>query len=499
MLNILLVDDESVSISTVSHILNNMYDGDVTLYTAASAAEALKVVKETPIDLVFTDIRMPGTDGLELAKAILKILPVCEVVILTAYDQKKYLKTAINLNVLRYLQKPINPAEIIEVTQLVAAKRQTLKTMSAPEQIDWMQSRLIDILISGQSQSQKIKMLSDHVSDSSFFLCKYYCAVLVITDHNDIRSNVLKTIRSLTLEKSILQLNKIKNAMDLYIFGGNDPKLPESTHHYLKAALSPNIQDKIQICIGSISENLENISSSYIDAVVLAEYSFYTKKGVHLFDKKARYPDTKMRCDAAVFNADAIPCYEEGFNAFLKSTYFSLKESACTPKKSVHILFFSIINHMLIQAKNNGIFCNASMDDIYYMNFLTIDDLYEFSYRFVADNSLYLPINKMAFMIKNYIKQNYSDKQLSIDTIASHFCMSPHYIPKLFKKAFDVSIMQYITNTRISAAKTLIQTQDMSIKNIAEAVGYADASYFSRLFKNKTGMTYTEYKKQQSN
>ena len=76
--------------------------------------------------------------------------------------------------------------------------------------------------------------------------------------------------------------------------------------------------------------------------------------------------------------------------------------------------------------------------------------------------------------------------------------MSPQYIPKLFKKAFDISITQYIANTRISAAKTLISTQDIGIKNIAEAVGYDDANYFSRLFKKKTGMTYTEYKKQQN-
>ena len=151
---------------------------------------------------------------------------------------------------------------------------------------------------------------------------------------------------------------------------------------------------------------------------------------------------------------------------------------------------------MIIQAKNNGIQCDASVDDIYYMDFLTIDDLYDFTYNFVKRHSLYLPINKMAFNIKNYINQNYRDKNLSIDTIAAHFYMSPQYIPKLFKKAFDVSIMQYIANTRISAAKALVQTQDMGIKNIAEAVGYDDANYFSRLFKKKTGMTVTEYKKQ---
>ena len=496
-MNILLVDDEPICISTVSHILNTMYDGEVTLHTAASASEALDIARNTKIDLVFTDIRMPNTDGLELAKSILKILPVCEVVILSAYDQKKYLKAAINLNVFRYLQKPINPAEILEVTKLVALKHQTLKTMSVPEKMDMMQGKIIDILISQNYQPQKLKLLTEHILDSKFFLCKYYTAVLIMTENNDTSSYVSKIIQTLTFEKDILALKTFKNAMTLYLFGSNDTNLSETLKNYFETTLSQEISGKIQLCMGNTVENLENISVSYINSCILTEYSFYTAKGIHMFDEKTDSFNPKAPSEVAIFNADEIPCYEDGFNAFLKTTYYSLKQTASTPKKSVHILFFNIINHMLIQAKNNGIICDASMDDIYYMNFLTIDDLYEFSCNFVEDNSLYLPINKMAFNIKNYINQNYKDKNLSIDSIAAHFYMSPQYLPKLFKKAFDISIMQYIANTRISAAKTLIKTQDIGIKNIAEAVGYDDANYFSRLFKKKTGMTYTEYKKQQ--
>ena len=494
-MNILLVDDEPICISTVSHILNNMYEGEVKLFTAVSASEALDIVKETKIDLVFTDIRMPNTDGLELAKSIMKILPVCEVVILTAYDQKEYLKTAINLNVFRYLQKPVNPAEILEVTRLVSAKQQTLKTMSVPEKMDFMQNKIIDILISQSYQPQKIKMLSEHILDSDFFACRYYTVVLIMTYDNYVSSEISTIIQKLTQDKNILTLKTIKNAMKLYVFGSNDINLAQTINHTFQNNITPEINNKFQICIGNTTKTLEGIYNSYINAYILSEYSFYTQKGIHIFNEKTDYLNTQKISDAAFLNTEAIPCYEEGFNAFLKTTYHSLKETASTPKKSVHILFFSIINHMFIQAKNNGILCKASIDDIYYMNFLTIDDLYEFSYQFVADNSLYLPTNKMAFNIKTYINQNYHDKNLSIDTIAAHFYMSPQYIPKLFKKAFDISIMQYIANTRITAAKTLIQTRDMGIKNIAEAVGYEDANYFSRLFKKKTGMTYTEYKK----
>ena len=282
-MNILLVDDEPICISTVSHILNNMYDGEVTLYTAISASEALDIVKNTKIDLVFTDIRMPNIDGLELAKSILKMLPVCEVVILSAYDQKKYLKTAINLNVFRYLQKPINPTEILEVTRLVAVKHQTLKTMSVPEKMDLMQSKIIDILISQNYQPQKIKMLAEHILDSDFFLCKYYTAVLVMTDNNDVSSDVSKIIQMLLHEKNILTLKTIKNAMALYIFGSDDANLSKTINIYFENNIAPEINNKIQICIGNTSENLENISNSYINACNI--HSIQKKEFIYLMKK----------------------------------------------------------------------------------------------------------------------------------------------------------------------------------------------------------------------
>ncbi len=497
-MNILLVDDEPICFSTVSHILNNMYDEEVAIYTATSASEALDIVKETRIDLVFTDIRMPNTDGLELAKSILKISPICEIVILSAYDQKKYLKAAINLNVLRYLQKPVNPAEIIEVVKLVSTKHQALKNMSASEKVDTMQNKIIEILIAPNYQAQKIKILAEHIFDSEFFSCKYYAAVLAMTQSGDTASLLSQAAQQMR-KQNLMSIKTIKNAMTLYIFGSNSPNLAETLQQSFQSILPTDCHDQVQICIGNTVSDLEHITESYINACILTEYSFYTKKGIHAFNKKEVLFDSKKMCDAAIFNAESVPCYEDGFNAYLKSVYDALKASASTPKKSVHILFFNIINHMMIQAKNNGVFCDVRMDDIYYLNFLTIDDLYEFTRNFVAKHSLYLPMNKMAFNIKNYIKQNYHHKTLSIDSIAAHFFMSPQYIPKLFKKAFDISITQYISNTRIAAAKTLIKTQDIGIKNIAEAVGYEDANYFSRLFKKKTGMTFTEYKKQQNN
>lgn len=469
-----------------------MYEEDVNIFTSLCADDALDIVKDTKIDLIFTDIRMPNTDGLELAKTITRISPSSEIVILSAYDQKEYLKKAINLNVFRYLLKPVNPTDIIEVTRLVSEKRRRLNDMSANETMELLQSKITKFLVSNDYDPQKIKEISDKAFESPFFYCKYYAVCLIFRENNNFDLEILKAIRNIEQEDKLFSMKSKKNNSILYIFGSNDESLSNTLANRFKVLLPEDIKIKIQICIGNSVCKPEKISESYINTCVLAEQAFYEGKGIYIYEN-INFNSNELP-DAAIFNTEIIPCYEDGFNSFLNDTYNSLKKSASVPRKTVHILFFNIINHMYIQAKNSGAEPDISIDDLFYLDFLTLDDLYDFSYNFIATHSLYLNINKVAFNIKNYIKQNYRNKDLSIDMIASQFYLSPQYIPKLFKKTFNISIKQYISDTRISAAKVLIRTQDMGVKNIAEAVGYEDANYFSRLFKKKTGMTFTEYR-----
>ena len=121
-MNILLIDDEPAVISTVSFIVNNKCNTEAKVFTAQSREEAISIIKKTKMDLVITDIRLGNDNGLELAKEIIDYCPSCAIVILSAHDRKDYLKTALSLNVLRYIQKPIRASEIIEVVELVASR-----------------------------------------------------------------------------------------------------------------------------------------------------------------------------------------------------------------------------------------------------------------------------------------------------------------------------------------------------------------------------------------
>ena len=97
---------------------------------------------------------------------------------------------------------------------------------------------------------------------------------------------------------------------------------------------------------------------------------------------------------------------------------------------------------------------------------------------------------------REYIQENFR-KEISLDDVSREVNVSPYYFSKLFKEESGENFIEYLTRLRIDEARTLLESRDMSIKEIGIQVGYSDPNYFSRIFKKQTGMTPREYREQQ--
>ena len=93
-----------------------------------------------------------------------------------------------------------------------------------------------------------------------------------------------------------------------------------------------------------------------------------------------------------------------------------------------------------------------------------------------------------------YIDRHY-DEELGVECLAKLFYLSPSYLSHLFKKRSGRSVIAYINEVRINRAKSLLEKEDVSVGRIACTVGFNDINYFSRKFKEITGLTPVEYKK----
>jgi len=117
---VLVVDDDAV----VGHSINRVLTGQgYQVRETVSGMEALEALGHQRYDMVFTDIRMPGMDGLDMASRMKTSYPEMPVVVITGYGTEASEKQAKDLGVAGFLRKPLSPDAIIENAERVLRER----------------------------------------------------------------------------------------------------------------------------------------------------------------------------------------------------------------------------------------------------------------------------------------------------------------------------------------------------------------------------------------
>lgn len=97
--------------------------------------------------------------------------------------------------------------------------------------------------------------------------------------------------------------------------------------------------------------------------------------------------------------------------------------------------------------------------------------------------------------LKEYLDEHYTEK-ISLDELSIHFFINKYYLTKIFKETYGTTINSYIIAKRITRAKQMLRFTDMTLEEIAIAVGMNGGNYFSRMFKKIEGISPREYRKQ---
>ena len=119
---LMIVDDETTIRKGLTQVVNWEAIDCIIQDTASDGLEAIEKLKENPVDIIITDIRMPESDGLDLAKYVMEHYPEIKVIILTGYADFEYAKTAIKYNVSDFLLKPISIEQVVASVQSAQKK-----------------------------------------------------------------------------------------------------------------------------------------------------------------------------------------------------------------------------------------------------------------------------------------------------------------------------------------------------------------------------------------
>lgn len=130
-MKLLIVDDEKLTRDGIiaSIAWNQLLITEILV--AKNGLEGLAMAKEHRPHIILSDIRMPHMDGIKMAQQINTFLPECNIIFMSGYSDKEYLKAAIKLKVINYVEKPLDPLEVENALQEAIAKTQHLiKTQS---------------------------------------------------------------------------------------------------------------------------------------------------------------------------------------------------------------------------------------------------------------------------------------------------------------------------------------------------------------------------------
>lgn len=155
----------------------------------------------------------------------------------------------------------------------------------------------------------------------------------------------------------------------------------------------------------------------------------------------------------------------------------------------------------------------ADMNNIYQFNLQYISDFFkletiedvcfaliEILKKFSDETFRFADVKHVDLLSKavSFIRTNYMHK-ITLDDVAEHIYLSPSYLSKIFKEEMKTSFNSYLNSVRIEKSKILLLSEQLSIVEISELVGFFDQSYFNKVFKKSTGITPKKFREQKRN
>ncbi len=513
--NILTCDDEQIVIDSLQFIIKKNFEGQVNLFSALSGAEALQVVSTGKIDIIFMDINMPGMNGLETISCILNLHPETVIIMLSAFDKFQYAQEAMNLGAYKYITKPVNRNVVIQTVRnamnLVDEKRgKGSEGSELQKKLDIISPMVeSDFIYSCMFNTDKNDDLSDYLSYFNLSVTNYFFMCLEFP-HADSKNQLeLSTsIRKILSDKyKFIMGSFMTKRIALFIsvdFEENDDRI-EVFHEKARniyTLLCLNIEKGIRAGISKISDTLENVTISYNES--LSALNCTSPNGELLFsDETARDTagDKKMHeLSERIFNR-----LKSGDSAGVK--FLSVLYCREQMERNGNMdEFKNNVFELIIEAKNITKQCAAQFDDSAFrglFGFLsgasTENEIQDFlSARLTECTSAISSCrekkeNPIIKKVCSYLNEHFNEN-FSLDDASSLAGVSPFYLSKLFKEETGETFVNYVTDKRLNKAKQLLSETDFSIKEITAQTGYNDQNYFSRLFKNKFGVTPTDFR-----
>lgn len=530
-MKILIVDDEDLTRNGLIQSIDWNRLGISQVLQADDGLNGYQTAKKTPPDIVLTDVRMPRMNGIEMSEKIQQLYPDCPVIFMSGYSDKEYLKAAIKLRAVRYVEKPIDSQEVADAIAeavLVVAEKKLHSKSQALFQKEAASQLALCLTKPGFSLSQpgdlSPESLNLPIHSSTWFstlIIKFSkrLSEFVETD----LSELLNQLDFLAEKRNLHQIHTLKNEefLILHLFGSERPSTYALEHFCRDISSYLEKHKQFFIVVGKPVAGPEKTYQSYQSAVILLQNAFFYPYGSILLPDtvKMQSPVPQLQSLSEQFLQLLSDKNIIQARALADKVYHQLlynRTLLATQAKDIYYRMLSAMNSAAYQLKLSVSAPYLSSTAYHFKDFVqsgmespmelvtkcnNLDELQKLLLEKLRDFESLLetsPVeNTTVFLIRDYIGTHYMDDRLSIKDISEHVHLSTSYICTIFKTETGQTLNQYITEYRIEKAKQLLADPRNKISEISAKVGYADGNYFGKSFKKAVGLSPSEYREKE--
>jgi len=509
MITIMIVEDKHPILRNLVKKIESFSPRLQVIGEATDGVTALDMYLRLKPQIVFTDIRMPGMDGLELITEIKRVNPDTLFIIISGYNDFEYAREAMRLGVTEFLLKPVTQSAMNEVLDKVSQLAHTHNVTR--------EQQLLSDLLRGKNV---LPLETYESSNNKSFYILVICAgsisrfpIDLSNPSNDFwlktdLTGFLSSLMNSQYEEAWIFDGESMNEM-IVIFSCTQEHPIDFTEVY-NAFLSKygEHEQRFTFALSNRVEKLSKMRLEYqVSRMILSKNAIFGKSSLlfvkdfslnshskieleRAFDKKKINSFIQNQKREAFFNE-----MEANFSHWNEHNYTQMDVELCLAQILYNACNTTLQKHIV----NSDL--NLELDEVISIskNYLTLLKNITFLFnKFFHYSPGSEPASGSAKLIVETVATYFSDHlsdEIIIADIADMVNLNVSFLSREFKKHKGSAPIEYLTQLRIEKAKLLIKdTSDLKFKDISAMVGYNNQYYFSKVFKLITGLTPTEFK-----
>ncbi len=450
---------------------------------AIHGKQALEFLKKNSVDILLTDMDMPVMNGVELIREVKKLYPTIRILALSAYDDFGFVKESMKLGAEDYILK-----QDMDGDAILGTLREICGKQRPEQKKEQYQKELCQFLVSTKTDLQD----SAEYFESLFEKKQLYIVLYQNGELTDLyeKLRLAGYIYWLPWNEKVVAIGDVGDLR-------SSQRISEKIRETVKKS-----REELKNCMAGVSASGTGIRS--LPTLMkqaqgaLLYLTFHPEKQIAFYEEcreKLERRERELRCSFEKIQFSGKPEEIEEICERLKQLFQKKMPDKYYVNENLTALYQAYAVQMKISLQERNTL------SVYeeFQRIPCMDDKIKYLFQKLKDanqrrgNKDYQGENLEIRRTMEYIQKHYTE-EISLKTVADHVGLSENYLSNLFKNEVGDNLTNYVNQLRIEQAKKLIATTSMKTYEIAEAVGYHSASYFSTIFRKITGSPISTYK-----